>query len=170
MIPVLAQAVGIIASVMNIISFQMKDNRRLYVCQSIGGALFALNFFLLGSYTGALLNLFNLFRGAVLAAGKKWCKWYTFILIQALYIFSCVITYSGYISVVVTVAQLIGTVILWTRNGKVIRVVQFFTVSPAWLFHNIVCFSLGGIITEVISMGSIIVSFIRFGWKGFEKE
>jgi hypothetical protein len=59
-------------------------------------------------------------------------------------------------------AQLVGTLAMWSRNGKTIRVLQLFCVSPLWLIHNIFVFSIGGILCEVFNLGSIIVSLIRF--------
>lgn len=165
-----AQIIGLVASAFNIGSFQMKDNKRLYICQSIGGVLFSVSFFMLGSYTAALLNLICLLRGGALAAGKKFSGWPMYALVMGLFTLAGVLTYDGYLSIIITAAQLISTTTMFSRNGKVIRVFQFFLVCPAWLYNNIVIFSLGGIITETISMVSILVSFLRFGLDGFVDE
>ena len=165
-----AQIVGVIASAVLILSFQAKGNRMFYVMQGGSGLLFAINFLLLGSYTSAVQNVINILRGGVLAAGKKWSNVYTFVLIELLYVASGVLTYQNALSIIVTVAQLAGTAAMWSRNGKVIRIVNFFVTSPSWLANNIYCMSLGGIFAEVFSMISIIVSFLRFGFNGFENE
>ena len=81
-----------------------------------------------------------------------------------------IFTYDGYLSVLVTIAQLVSTTTMFSRNGKVIRIFQFFLVCPAWLYNNIVTMAVGGIITEVVSMVSILVSFLRFGLNGFEDD
>ena len=60
------------------------------------------------------------------------------------------------------------TLLMWGGNGKYIRYGQLFASSPSWLVHNIINFSLGGIIGEIFTMCSVIVSFIRFG-KDLEK-
>ena len=73
-------------------------------------------------------------------------------------------------SIIALVAQLIGTFAMWSQNGKTIRVLQLAAVSPLWLIHNVFVFSIGGIICEVFNLGSIIVSIIRFGIDGFEKD
>ena len=167
---ILAQVFGLGGSALNIYSYQMKSNRWYYFFQGAGSALFTVNFFMLGAYTSALLNILSLFRGLVLAAGKKWSNWYVYALFEVAFLAAGIATYSGFPSVLITVAQLVSTTTMWLGNGKTIRVVQFFFVSPAWLYNNAVVFSLGGILTESFALISILVSFLRYGWNGFEKE
>jgi len=164
----LGQIIGIVAAAMIILSFQAKDTVKLYIIQTIGGVLFAISFFMLGSTTAALLNLIGLPRGIILTAGPKWNKWYVLVAIEAAILAIGIFSYAGYLSIVTVCAQLVGTAALWTRKGKMIRILQFCVVSPLWLFNNIMSFAIGGIITEVVSMMSVIVSIIRFGFNGFE--
>ena len=58
-----AQIIGIIGMILAFISFQLKKNRNFFICQAASGAAFAISFFMLGSYTAALLNSFNILRG-----------------------------------------------------------------------------------------------------------
>jgi hypothetical protein len=169
-IEIVAQAVGILGSVFIIGSFQMKSNKWLYIFQSTGGLLFTINFFMIGSYTGSLLNAIGFFRGLILAKGEKWTKKWIAIVIIAAYITAGVLTFDGICSCLITISSVVVTIAMWTRNGKYIRLANFFANSPAWLVNNICYFSLGGIITEVVSIVSVLVSFIRFGFNGFEDE
>lgn len=167
---ILAQIVGILGTCAAFISFQLKENKKFFILQSTSGALFALNFLMLGAYTGSLLNLINIYRGAVMAGGKKTRKLFFLVSIQLLYIVATVFTYTNIFSLIALAAQLIGTFAMWSQNGKTIRILQLFAVSPMWLIHNIFVFSIGGIICEVFNIGSIIVSLIRFGFDGFERN
>lgn len=163
----IAQAIGIVAAALTILSFQFKNNKLLFLFQAVAGFLFSVNFFMLGAYTAAFLNLTNLFRGALLAGGKRFeSNWFAAAL-MAVYTVVTVVTYANWLSLLVLVAQLVGTVAMWSRKGKIIRFGQLFVVSPAWLIHNIINFSLGGLITEVVSILSILISLIRYR-KGFE--
>ncbi len=170
MTEIIAQIIGILGTCAAFISFQLKENKKFFILQATSGLLFAVNFLLLGAYTGCLLNFINIFRGAVMAGGKKMHKLPWLIAILFLYTAATVFTFDGIFSVVALVAQLVGTLAMWSKNGKTIRFLQLFCVSPMWLIHNIFVFSIGGIICEVFNMGSIIVSLIRFGVSGFEKE
>ena len=167
-IEITAQAIGIVGSVLIIGSFQMKSNKWLFVCQMLGSLMFTVNFFMLGSYAGSLMNFVSCIRGVLLLAGGKWSKPWICAVLCAIYIVSGVFTYDGICSVLITISSVVVTVAMWTRNGKNIRLANFFTNSPAWLVNNIYYFSLGGIITEVVSLVSVLVSFIRFGFNGFE--
>ena len=94
---------------------------------------------------------------------------YVFGFFVALYIGATCITYSDWWSLVLMVAQFAGAYSLMFRSGKFIRNMRFFFVSPIWLINNtLMCFTLGGTICEIITMTSIIVSFIRYRKTGFE--
>lgn len=165
-----AQIIGLVAAAFNIYAFQMKGNKYLYLLRAIGGTLFAISFFMKGAPTAALLNLACLLQGAILAAGPKWTNRYTLTLVLAIFLAIGIFTYSGWLSILITSAQLVSAVAMFSRNGKLIRFGNFFYASPVWLVNNIVVFSLGGIITEVVTLVSILISFIRFGWNGFEDQ
>lgn len=173
---ILAQTFGILGSVFIIGSFQMKSNKWLYIFQSVGGLLFTVNFFMVGSYTGSMLNAIGFFRGIILAMGEKWTKKWIGALVTLAYIAAGVVTFvltcktamDGICTVLITLSGIATTISMWTRNGRVIRWVNFGVNSPTWLVNNIYYFSLGGIITEVVSLVSVLVSFIRFGFNGFE--
>ena len=166
---ILAQIIGILGTCAAFISFQLKENKKFFILQATSGLMFSLNFLLLGAPTGCVLNLINIYRGAVMAGGKRLHKLPFLISIQAIYIIATVFTYTNIFSVIALTAQLIGTFAMWSGSGKTIRILQLFCVSPLWLVHNIFVFSIGGIVCEVFNIGSIIVSLIRFGKKGFEK-
>ena len=78
MINILAQIISIFAAAFNIFSYQMKDNRRLFLSKGISGALFAVNFIMLGNFTAGALNAVNLLRGAVLAGVLTLVVWWTY--------------------------------------------------------------------------------------------
>ena len=170
MIAILAQVLGILGTIFAFLSFQLKENKKFFLLQALSGCMFALNFLLLGAYTGCVLNFINIFRGAVMIGTKKTNKPYWLIITLALYTVATILTYTNVFSLIALIAQLVGTIAMWSRNGKTIRVLQLFCVSPLWLIHNIFVFSIGGILCEVFNLGSIIVSLIRFGRSGFEKE
>ena len=158
---VITQAIGIIAMAMNIFSFQCKKTRNFYMMQACGGILFAFNYIMLGMYTGAITNIVNLLRSAVMSGGKKTRKWYFFVLVAGAYVAATLFTYAGWLSIIILVAQLVGVSTMWTDNGKIIRIGQFFAVSPLWLIYNIAAGSIGGIICEIFTFVSVIVYAAR---------
>ena len=163
------QVVSVIGMIAIILSFQCKSNRNLVIVMGTGSLLFAVSFFMLGQPSAAAFNLIAVVCSVVCLKDNLKNK-YTFGLIVALYVVSTWFTADGWWSWLLMVAQLSGSYTLMFKSGTFIRNVRFFFTSPVWLINNIVvCFTLGGIVCEVITMISILVSFIRFRKTGFEK-
>lgn len=168
LIPLLIQLLGLLGMILNFISYQCKNTRNLYLLQAGSGIFFALNFYFLGAYTGALLNALNLFRsGSFALFHKTRARRIAAVLLCLAYLAAGIVTYSGWLSCMVIFAQLIGTVAMATDSGKVIRLGQLFCVSPLWLIHNVVTHSLGGVLTELFNIVSVLFFIFRFGWKKF---
>lgn len=167
MTEIIAQAIGIVGMALSIFSFQCKENKKFFITQALSGACFAANFLLLGSTTAAFLNAINIFRGWVFGFSPKKARGILAAVVGLFYIVSTVFTYAGWLSVLVLLAQLAGTAVMYTDNGKVIRIVQLAFVSPAWLTHNIFSGSIGAVLCEVFAITSTVISLIRFGKGGF---
>lgn len=165
---IIAQVIGIIAMLVSTFSLQFKTNRSMFICRGLSGLLFSVSYLLLGVYTAAALNLLNLLRSVFVVNKKTQGKAFMIIMI-ALYAAATFFTFGGYLSIMVLMAQSAETFVMWGRNGKHIRFCQLFFVSPIWLFHNVVEFSIGGIMAEIFVITSAIVSFIRFRKTGFDK-
>lgn len=169
-----AQSFGIIGLIFCVLSYQEKDNGKYLVKQGLAGFLFFLNFILIGAVAASLFNLTNLLRGVLFS--KKERKPIFLILVTVLYIICFAISLfiikcdlkQILLSSFTFITLVLMTFLMWGGNGKYIRYGQLFASSPSWLVHNIFNFSLGGILGELFTMCSVIVSFIRFG-KDLEK-
>ncbi len=166
--PIVAQIISVVAAGLNILSFQFKKNKTLYVVQFFGTLLFSLSFILLGSYTAAVINIIALVRSFFLAKGGVFSKLPFLFLILAATVIGTVFTYSGWLSILILVAMIVQSITVWSRNGKILRIGQFCCASPFWIIHNSINFSLGGLLAEIFTMISIVVSVIRYGINGFE--
>ena len=62
---IIAQAVGIVAMLFNILSYQQKSSKGAITFQLVGSSLFAVNFFMLGATVGGIMNLIAAFRAIV---------------------------------------------------------------------------------------------------------
>ena len=166
---ILAQVLGVAGMAVGILSFQCRKNSLLFWGLGISGLLFSVHYFLLGAFTGALINVINVVRSIWLVTPRL-KHWGFMVGMNLLYCAAILITYNGWLSILILLTQLAGTFAMWQNNGKTIRVVQFFVISPIWLMHNIIVFSVGGIICEIFNLCSILVSFIRFRKTGFEQS
>jgi hypothetical protein len=164
--PFIAQALGIIGLVIIVFSFQCKKNRNFFILQGTGSFMFFLNFILIGAFGGAFFNLANLLRGLIFANGKK--SLWKLMLVESAYTlcfaFSIVLDHSPFSIFLVAVpytALVTMSVFMYIGNSRHIRYFQIAYMSPAWIFHNIFNFSLGGIICESFNMVSSFIYCIR---------
>ena len=166
----LAQIISIIGMITAFISFQYKENKKLFVWLTISGVAFSISYFMLGAFTGGVLNVINIARGLVFGffTGKK--RTYSFWIIAVALVASTIVTYTDYFSVLTMTGHLVTSFFMWKGNCRNIRMSQFFVASPIWLLYNICVFNLGGIICECFNLVSVLVSLIRFGWNGFEER
>lgn len=166
---IIAQIIGIFGSAFIIYCFQSKNSKNLFLFQLIGAALFCIHFGLLGAYVGFTQNLLATGRNSLLISGKKWASHPAMLILLLLsYTVTGFFTFDGFFSMLPPAAMVISTLVMWTKKGKAIRIVQFLGVSPLWLIYNISVFSISGIVTESFVLLSVVVSVLRFGFKGFD--
>ena len=144
--------------------------------QLVGGALFAVNFFLLGAIIGGLLNVIAFVR-AILFIYKDKLRTdnlYWFVGFSLVFVCCYVLTFTvfgkepTFVNLLVEVLPVIGMVALTIgfrmKDAKHIRLCGLVS-SPSWLIYNIIAFSVGAIVCEAISIVSIIVGFFRLDKK-----
>ena len=68
---IIAQVIGIVAAAISISSFQFKNNKTLFTLRAIASILFALNYFLIGAITAAILNAINIVCMLLMLYGER---------------------------------------------------------------------------------------------------
>lgn len=172
----IAQVIGIFAMAMNCLSFQCKQKKQILAFQLCGSALFAVNFFMLGAFAGGLLNAIGIFRAIVYMKEQtfraKHVAWvYGF---GALFVLSYVAVFTLFekpfvgwtpvVELLPVIAMILTTVSFRCNDAKSVRFYGLFS-SPLWLTYNIICFSVGAIICEVLNLVSIVVGILRYDVK-----
>ena len=173
MVQIITQVIGFIAVAAFILSYQIKSNRWLFLLQLIGSALFCLQFFLLDAFSGCLSLAVNILRNALMMKYHEW-KWVQWkgcpFIISLLFIIILFFTWNGPVSLLACVASVSSTLVYWTNSPRNIRLVNLICASPCWLIYDILVHSWGGLLSESITIVSILVSILRFGWKGLEHD
>lgn len=165
---ILIQAIGYIGVLLFIFSYQIKSNRALFFCQILGSALFCLQFFLLNALSGCLNLMVIMFRNGLLMWYDKysWVRWKGWIVIlSAVCTVILVFTWKGTISLLPFAALIASNVGYWTNNAQKIRLSNLACASPCWLLYDILVGSWGGVLNESITLGSIVLSIYRYGWR-----
>ena len=79
------------------------------------------------------------------------------------------LTWNGWISVLPMAANIAATIGGYTHNPRKVRIAGMFINSPLWIIYDIIVGSWAGILDEVVSEVSMILSVIRYGWKNLDK-
>ena len=171
-IEILAQALSIVGMVINITSMQCKKTHGVISMLLVGSTLFGISYLLLGSFAGAIMNIFSVFRSLLLLFDKRTrATSQLVLLLTVLLACSAVGLYlDGPIALLPMLGQLGGTIGMWHRNGAKLRLWQLFGSSPFWLINNILVFSIGGILCEVFVITSVLISIARYGWKNLKES
>ena len=91
-------------------------------------------------------------------------------LICALQIVTLCVTWEGWISVLPVAANIAATVAGYSDSARRIRLTGVFINSPLWIIYDIIVHSWAGILDEVVTETSIIISIARIGWKNMDDE
>ncbi len=169
---VVAQVLSVIGMAFNIVSFQQKSQKGVIICQFFGSILFSLSYFFLGAFIGALLNAIVLVRTIVFYLKDKTHAtspvWFVLFILSycvcyllVFTVFAKPVTPQNLIIEVLPVVGLVAHSYAYMKDTSAMYRKMSFICSPCWLVYNIVNFSIGGIICEIISIASIIVGLFR---------
>ena len=166
-----AQVIGFIGAGLLIFSYQCKDSKKLFFVQMCSNGVYVLHFFMLGAFSGSINIAISLLRNCVLInSNKKWTRHKSWLwLFVSLHLAVTLFTWQNMFSLLPCIGMVVFTVVSWTRNGKKIRMGNLFVNSPAWLIYDIYTVSYSGIVCEIFTLISVIVSFFRYGMKDLDK-
>ncbi len=181
MYEIIAQAIGIFAMLAINVSYQFKNKTTLLLIQLVGNVLFAVNMFMLGAYVGGLLNTIAIFRALVYL--KKDRLKLPIGLVNGFFIFLYFVAYALVFTVfgkeftvfnaIVELLPVIGmTALTFGFAGSNTKAVRLSTLinCPCWLIYNILNFTLGGILCEIVCLGSLVSAILRLVVKKDKKE
>ena len=180
MIEIIAQIVGGVGMVLNLIVFQQKTHKGVLMCQFFAALVFAVSFFMLGGYCGAILNLVGAARSGIFYFKDKThansVVWFViFILAFAasypltFFVFNTKMTVTNLIiEALPVIAMIIITISLRIGSAKAVRFMGLFS-SPMWLIYNIFTVAITAIASEILNLISMVVGIIRFDIKHKQK-
>ena len=167
---ILIQAIGLVGTILFFFSFQCKSNRSLFRIQLLSYLFYTIHLLLLGAVTGGISYIINVFRSFCLgsrwrvAKGKGMCAAICLAQILAL----C-FTWSGWISLLPVTANIAATIGGYTHNPRKVRLATMLVNSPLWIVYDVSVGSWAGILDEVVTELSILISIIRYGWKNLDR-
>ena len=173
---IIAQIIGIFAMVANCLSYQQKKDTTLFAFQLVGSSLFAVNYFLLGALSGAILNVVAVIRALIFIKKDKFNAkhpaWLAAFI--TLYLASYVLVFTVFgkaptvtnlvLELLPVLAMIIANISFRYADARMVRRFGIFC-SPLWLTYNIANLAIGAIICETLNIFSIIIGMFRHDFK-----
>ena len=160
---IIGQILGILATIITGISYQMNSKRSLLLVQTTATLCTCLAYLFLGAASGFALNVVCILRNVVFyfqkSTGRK-----TLLVASVLALCMVIIgalSWQGPVSLFIIVALAANTIFLSFGNPQLLRK-SILGTSTMVLLYNIFVFSLGGIANESLAILSSIVGIIRF--------
>ena len=166
---IVIQSIGILGTVLFFLSYQCKQNKNLFRVQFVSYLCYTLHLLMLGAITGGVSYVLNTLRSFCLGSkhaflkGKLMCA-----VICALQVLTLIFTWDKWWSILPVAANIAATIGGYTYNGQKIRIAGMFINSPLWIIYDILVGSWAGIIDEIVTEASMILSIYRYGWKNLD--
>jgi hypothetical protein len=159
---ILTQAIGYVGLVFSVIAFQCKKHKNVMRAKTANEMFFALQYFLLGAYTGVAMNLVGSLRNMIFAKqvekGKSTLPMR--VVFSAAFIVFGILTWQSPMSLAVMLAKVVSTFAYGMKNTRAIRFLTLPT-SACWLVYNYLSSSSAGVLCETFTLLSIITAIIR---------
>ncbi|MBO4860349.1 MAG: YgjV family protein [Clostridia bacterium] len=158
-----AQIIGFFGTGMSFLSFLMPKKKLIIIFQVIAVASFTLHYFLLGGYTGAIMNVIALSKIALYYFENK--PWFKNVLFTCIYlaviVVTAVFTWQDISSLFPLLAMIIHTLVYNIKSEKWLRI-GLFPASLLWMVYAIMKGSIPALIGEILNTSSIIAAFIHY--------
>lgn len=163
------QVIGFAGTILFFLSFQCRKNQNLFRVQLLSYLCYTTHLLMLGAVTGGVSYILNLIRSFCLGSnntflkGKHMCR-----IICALQLVTLLFTWDGWLSILPVAANIASTIGGYTHNPRKIRIAGMFINSPLWIIYDILVGSWAGVLDELVSEVSMVVSIWRYGWKNLD--
>ena len=160
----LIQGIGFWGTILFFLSYQCRNNKTLFQVQFVSYLCYTIHLLLLGAITGGISYILNTVRSFCLGSKNDFLKGRLVCCILCiLQVTTLVFTWNGWWSILPVVANIAATIGGYTYNARKIRIVGMLINSPLWIVYDIVVGSWAGILDEIVSEVSMIISIIRYG-------
>lgn len=165
------QLLGIGGILMNMVSFQCNNHKKIMLYRSLNELFFAAQYYLLNAYLGTMTNLLVCVRNYLFASRiqKNQSTTPLIFIFSALFVMMGIVNWQGTASLVMMVVKVLSTIAYGNKNPRILRMITLFA-SSGWLIFNLIVGSYTGILCEFLSLSSILLGIIRFDLYPFIKS
>ncbi len=169
---IMGQAFGVLSTLLFFISYQIFDKKKLLIVQTFAAVSICVSFAFLGAISGFLLNIVCILRNIAYYFQKFGTKinYITTALVVLAMSASCVLSWQGPVSLLITLALMINSVCLSFGNPQLLRKSVLIS-SPMAIIYNLLVLSFGGVLTESFIISASVIGIVRYNRvKKKEKE
>ena len=163
---VLVRILGILGLITGVIPFQFKRHKHIVLCKGLSTVFFATQYFVLGAYTGAWMDLISSTRNFIfyklVEKGKS-----TLPVILAFSFLLVIITatsWGGWFSLLPLIAKILSTVSYGMKSERLLRLITF-PSCILWIVYNCIVGTYEAAIGDALSFISIIIAIYKFDIK-----
>ena len=163
----IAQGVGFLAVGTFLLSYQQKKRKNIILCNVVSRCLYILQYFLLGAFAGAVLDILGAVSSVVagqthkgfVAKHKTLCFMSVNLCMVAAGVTIAMLNRS-WLDLFSLVGVLLHTSAFWIQNEKIIRRVSLLG-SPFWFVYNFLSRAYFSSVGDLLTMCSIVIAMVR---------
>ena len=165
-ITLIGHALGFISVGLFFYSYQCKQKRKLVIIQTVATALNCVQYLLIGAFSGFALNIVCIIRNFIFYFRDKNQRT---DIISPILVSLCIAaasfpSWEGIHSLLITMGLVINTMCMGMLDAKSFRKTILLT-STLILIYNVFASSYSGILSESISLISVVIGIIRYRTK-----
>ena len=154
---------GFIAVGLFFYSYQCTQKRKLMVIQTVATALSCVQYLLIGAFSGFALNIVCIIRNFVFYFRDKnqRTELISPVVLSVCIAVASIFSWEGIHSLLITSGLVVNTMCMGICDAKTFR--KTILISSALiLIYNVFAFSYSGILSESISLLSVVIGIIRY--------
>ena len=160
---ILIRIFGIGGLILCIIPFQFKKHKNIVLCKMVSELMFAVQYFLMGAYTGALVDLVSGARNFLFYkfVEKKKSTTPLIILFSLFVVFLVVMSWDGLVSLLPMAAKVLTTVSYGMKKERLLR---FITLPSClcWITYNVTVGAWEAAIGDGLALISILIAIYNY--------
>lgn len=166
---IFVQAIGFFGTILFFLSYQFKSNKTLFRVQFVSYVCYTVHLLLLGATTGGISYILNTVRSFCLGSDNAFLKSKAMCsMICILQVAALLVTWDTWWSILPVAANIAATIGGYTYSARKVRLVGICINSPLWIIYDIIVGSWAGILDEIVSEASMLLSIVRYGWKNID--
>lgn len=158
---------GVLGLILCIIPFQFKKHKHIVLLKMASCLAFSTQYFLLGAYTGAWMDLVSALRNYLFYkfVDKKIPTLPVILVFSVMVLVIGIFSWVGWLTLLALIPKLLTTVSYGMKNERVLR---FITLPSCifWIAYNCIVGTYEGAIGDLLTFTSIAIAIYRFDIRG----